>query len=129
MCYIAFGGTFALRLHGFGFGCGLRYEFMYVLSESPLQMPEQNRLHHPGSSHGDTIYGVAKTTVEQEMHVLWGLKKKALGKRLKLAWGKTPDTEGTESVAPHRADTRVPMSHHTAPEKLLHEVVCHNFNI
>ena len=101
---------------------------MYVLSESPLSLPEQRRLHHSGSSHGDTIYGVVKTPVEKEMHVLWGLKKKALGKRLILAYGKTEGTEGTDPVVARKADTSVPMSYHTAPEKFLHEVHAHMCN-
>jgi len=91
---------------------------MYVMSESPLKLPEQQRIHHSGSSLGDTIYGVAKTPMEQEWQLKWGQKKKALGKRLILVGGKTEIPDGqAESAAPRKTDTMVPMCWHSAPGK------------
>ena len=96
---------------------------MYVMSDAPLKLPEVKRLHHPGSSMGDTIYDVVKTPPENDGLVKWSEKRKALGKRLQFVGGKTELPEGAEAATRRGPDTLVPMTYHCAPEKFFHELV------
>ena len=65
-------------------------EWAHMVTPSRLSLPERARKHFPGTTAGDTIYGIALPDVANEWQISWRTKKEMLGKRnLVRVGGKT----------------------------------------
>jgi hypothetical protein len=101
-------------------------EWAHMLSHARVSLPERQRKHFPGSTSGDTIYGVGKPELGTEWTVPWKDKKEMYGKKnLIPVGGKTEGADPDDPPAERKTDaTEVPFVYHGMPavwyEELIH---------
>ena len=62
-------------------------ETAIVMTNIKISIPERSRKHWPGSTSGDTIYGIEAPDISKEWMVAWKEKKEILGKKHMIVLG------------------------------------------
>ena len=117
------------RIRGAGTASIQQCEGAHMLSQARVNLPERKRLHFPGSTSGDTIYGIGKPEVALEWTVPWKDKKEMYTKKYLIAvGGKTEGVDPEDEVERKTEATMVPFTYHSMPEGWYQELI-HTFFI
>ncbi|CAK0830711.1 unnamed protein product [Prorocentrum cordatum] len=100
-------------------------ETAIMMSNNKISIPERSRKHWPGSTSGDTIYGIEAPDISKEWKMAWKDKKDVLGKKHMIpVGGKTEMDNVDPSQIERKTDsTWVPMCYHPMPEKFYDELI------
>lgn len=116
------------RMRGAGTASIQQCEGAHMLSHARVSLPERKRLHFPGSTSGDTIYGIGKPDIASEWTVTWKDKKEMYTKKYLIpVGGETGGVDPEEEQAERKTDaTNVPVTYHGMPEAWYQELI-HTF--
>jgi hypothetical protein len=108
-----------------GTGSVHQSEWAHMLAHARVSLPERQRKHFPGSTSGDTIYGIGKPELGTEWTVSWKDKKEMYGKKnLIPVGGKTEGTDPDGQPDRKTDTTELPVAYHGMPavwyEELIH---------
>lgn len=113
------------RVRG-GTGSIRQSEWAHMLAHARIALPERQRKHFPGSTSGDSIYGIGKPDLAKEWTVSWKDKKEMYGKRNLIPVGGKTEGADPDAEQPERKTdtTEVPVAYHGMPsvwyEELIH---------
>jgi hypothetical protein len=104
-------------------------EWAHMLSHARVSLPERRRKNYPGSTSGDTIYGVGKPELGSEWTVTWKEKKTMYGKKnLIPVGGKTEGADPDDPPERKTDATVLPVAYHGMPAVWYDELI-HTFFI
>ena len=106
-------------------------ECALMLAHCRVSLPERARKHFPGSTSGDTIYGITMPALEAEWQLTWGKKKAIFGGKksgnIIRVGGQANGADGTDTKDERKTDdTVVPICYHGMPPNFYDEM-CHTF--
>ena len=64
-----------------GTGSVQQGEWAHILAHNRISLPDRKRKNFPGTTAGDTIYGIALPELASEWHLSWKVKKEVYGKK------------------------------------------------
>ena len=110
-------------------GCIHQSEWVHMISHAKVCLPERARKNYPGTTSGDTIFGVTVPELDTEWSMTWGEKKVFYGKKNLIAVGGKTKGASPDDAREARTDTVVePVTYHGMPhawyEELIHTFFC-----
>ena len=110
-----------------GFARINQVEWAHVASCNKISLPSRKRLHYPGTTLGDVIYGVTMSASKDEWHMSWGDKKLFWGRKQLIAVGGKTDVASDDKPKVRTDETMFPVCHWNMEDKFYYELM-HTFS-